>query len=1056
MIAEKLNQINNIIFTSREIDVIACIVNVRGVKKIGDILGISHRTVETYIKIILRKISSNSQEAIKDFVEKSSELVLLKQHYMDLLINKLFLSQIAKVAVQLKNKNISCILQHAENDKLEYIISCLKLANINIIIAEKSSKIPINDSNQKIIAVLTEKHLLQLQKVEKIDNTIFIFFDKRLSEDFLQKFSYIQIIDCFEKDQIYSAIFKIIELLAPNIDLNDSISSFNKQKNNLINLKIDFTSRLLDVDQEIKEKIPIRKKTMNIILILILLIGVALSTSFLIYKNYYSSTNISVNFLLLSKKLLLERKIIADQLDKVFIKPNEINIAVLIGVGGSGKTTIARDYASKQKSSIIWEINAETKKSLSLSLEELAYALCDTNSDKQELRSILDIKDFVNKDRQLLLFTQKQLRLKPNWFIIYDNVESFSDIVEYFPHNARSWGNGRFIITTRDATIKNNNYIDNQDIINVDEISEKEKLQLFKNIIGDSSPQLVCNQVTVEQFLRNIPSFPLDISMAAHYLRDTGIEYNQYLKEITMSTKEFTELQTSILQDVNEYTKTRYNIISLTLHNIIKSNPEFYDLVLLIGLLDSQEIPEELLVLYKNQYVTADFLRKLKKNSLITNLQYKDNDKKNIDNLTSFSIHRSTQSNILADIMESWTTEQRRKVLSTILTHVQSYILKQIDLENSIGLKNFIRHCEALSNKHDLLDKKDMISINNSLGIIYYYLGNDKQAKNILEENLNADREDQETALVLTHLGAIYRKIGQDYQIAIDYLKKAIAIYNKISPNNVREGLALTHLGNTYRTLGDFQNATVTLQKSVNIYHKYSGHYAGEARALGYLGVVYREIGDLIEANDLLEQAIIIYNKESYPKYSSVYAGTLAHLAITYRMMEKYDKAKNILEESVEIYKQIRPENHPDIGRNILNLGIIYGEIKENSKAKELLEKSLNDYENNYGKSHIETGKVLNHLGRFYILARNYQDAEESLKRASNILQQNSHPESYRSFELLGDLYISNLEKQPILNKELAKTSYNQSLELALKYFSKDSINVNRMKDKVNNLAINN
>ena len=93
---QRVSQINNIIFTPREIDVIACIINVRGVKKIGDILGISHRTVESYIKTILRKISSNSQEAIKDFVEKSSELVLLKQHYIDLLINKLFLSQIAK------------------------------------------------------------------------------------------------------------------------------------------------------------------------------------------------------------------------------------------------------------------------------------------------------------------------------------------------------------------------------------------------------------------------------------------------------------------------------------------------------------------------------------------------------------------------------------------------------------------------------------------------------------------------------------------------------------------------------------------------------------------------------------------------------------------------------------------------------------------------------------------------------------------------------------------------------------------------------------------------
>lgn len=1048
---QQINQINDVIFTPREIDVIACIINVRGVKKIADILGISHRTVEGYIKTILRKISSNSQEGIKDFVEKSSQLVLIKQHYIDLLINKLFLSQIAKVALKLKNKNISCIVNHAAKEKLEYIISCLKLANINI--TEKSSKILSNDSNQKIIAVLTEKHLLQLKQQEKVNNIIFICFDKRLNDDFLQKFSHIKIIDCSQNDQIYSAIFKIIELLAPNIDLNDSISSFNKQKNNVINLKIDLTTRSSNVDLEIKEKKVTRKTIMITTLISIVIIGVILSITVLIYKNYYSPINISINFLLPNKKILLEREVITDQLDKIFTKPNEINIAVLVGVGGSGKTTIARNYANKQKSSIIWEINAETKKSLSLSFESLAYALCNNNADKQELRNILDIKEFANKDRQLLLFSQKQLKLLSKWFIIYDNVESFKDIFEYFPYNAEGWGNGRVIITTRDATIKNSNYIDSPNIIVVNEISEKEKLELFKNIIGDSSPQLVRNQEAVEQFLENIPSFPLDVSIAAHYLRDTGMEYDQYLEEIKVPKKEFTELQTLILQDVNQYTKTRYNLVSLTLKNMIKSNPEFYDLALLIALLDSQDIPEELLVLYKNQYITTNFLRNLKKNSLITNVQYKNNDRKDIDNLTSFSIHRSTQINILADIMESLSVKQKQELLSTILTNVQSYILRQIDLENSSGLKNFIRHCEVLSSKHDLLDREDLISINNALGIIYYYLGNDKQAKNILEENLSSDKEDQETALILTHLGAIYRKIGQDYQMAINSLKKAIAIYDKISPDSVREGLALTHLGNTYRTLGDFQNAIEALQKSVNIYHKQSGYYAGEARALGYLGVAYREQGDLTKAKDLLEQAINLYNKEKYPKYSSVYARTLAHLAITYRMMEKYGKAKNILEESVKIYKQIRPENHPDIGRNVLNLGIIYGEIKENIKAKELLEKSLNDYENNYGKSHIETGKVLNHLGRFYILAKNYKGAEESLKRASDILQQNSHPESYRSFELLGDLYIS--KKQPLLNKEAARTNYNKSLELALKYFSENSVNVNRVKGKINNLEIN-
>ena len=42
-----------------------------------------------------------------------------------------------------------------------------------------------------------------------------------------------------------------------------------------------------------------------------------------------------------------------------------------------------------------------------------------------------------------------------------------------------------------------------------------------------------------------------------------------------------------------------------------------------------------------------------------------------------------------------------------------------------------------------------------------------------------------------------------------------------------------------------------------------------------------------------------------------------------HRMIGEYESAKDLLQKSLDIYKQIRPANHPDIGRNILNLGII-------------------------------------------------------------------------------------------------------------------------------------
>ena len=77
-------KLNGLKFSKREIDVIACVVHSKGAKNMADVLGISHRTVEWYIQNIRSKISTNSQEGIRDFAENAPELNLLREHYVNL------------------------------------------------------------------------------------------------------------------------------------------------------------------------------------------------------------------------------------------------------------------------------------------------------------------------------------------------------------------------------------------------------------------------------------------------------------------------------------------------------------------------------------------------------------------------------------------------------------------------------------------------------------------------------------------------------------------------------------------------------------------------------------------------------------------------------------------------------------------------------------------------------------------------------------------------------------------------------------------------------------
>ena len=1040
----KIIKINNIIFTAREIDVIACIVSIRRVKKIASILSISHRTVEGHIQNILLKTSLNSQESIKDFVEESSELILIKRHYCDLLIQSVFEQQLKKISSKIKRKENACIVNYTQSKKLDFILKYLEFANIHLI------KRPIDKpfTGKKTIILLSHTHLEELKNGKMFKEVIFLCLDERLKSEFLSNLDDIQIIDASGDNDIYFIIFKILKRLVPSVDFEDPISYFNKLRNNVVTLKVDIIGKTFDTKEEKIEK-NWSTKNMIIAIISVLIIGALLFV--FLYHNYNKNYKIEqyvigTNFLIPHENIILRREGVLHKIEKILKIEKEIRIALLIGPGGAGKTTIARQYALEQGTSIIWEVNAETKDSLLLSLEKMIYSLNKSVEEKLQINKLLKVKDEAKRESILLTIVQSALKKNNNWFIIFDNVENLQDIYNYFPSTSKIWGRGKIIITTRNQNAKNNNYIDKNNSINIGPINEQEKLELFSKIIVDKLP--VSDELLhdMKMFLEQIPSFPLDVSVAAYYIKNTGLQYDVYLKNLSNLKKVFTELQKTILINSSEYNKTRYNIVSLSIQNILKYKPEYLDLLLLTSTFDSQDIPEDFLIYYKGEQNTKNFIRELKKTSFITNIAFKNNNSHGIDNLSTFSIHRSTKLNILVYMLEFLDISSRKKLLDNIIQSLQNYVFKLVKIEDLGELKNLIHHNESLlNNNHKMFSDDNLSSIESALGIIYYYLGNDKSAKKLLEKNLDGQEEGKQKARVLTHLGAIYRKLGKNYKLAINSLEHAISIYQKLSIQDVEEGLALTHLGNTYRTLGNFDKAAKALSKSVDVYRNNPGNYTGEARALAYLGVVYREKGELEKAMTFLEEGLEIYNREEYPKYSSVYAGTLAHLGITYRMLGELEKAKELLENSSEIYKQIRPEDHSDIGRNTLNLGIIYGELKNNNKANLLLNKSVLDYEINYGKNHIETAKVLNHLGRFYIISENPLIADEVLQRAYNILSSGNHPEAYRSLELLGDLHITD-------NKEKATKFYNESLQLALLYFKDESTNIVRLNRKLNAL----
>lgn len=124
-------------------------------------------------------------------------------------------------------------------------------------------------------------------------------------------------------------------------------------------------------DSTHKHQIPSfrKKKAGQYFLLGVIFLCVVLSGSWLFFKQQDNNTapdlnktenSIRSDLIIPVRDVLLERPQLIAQLDEKFKGKNGIQTIALIGPGGAGKTTLARQYAHLQKNDVVWEINAET------------------------------------------------------------------------------------------------------------------------------------------------------------------------------------------------------------------------------------------------------------------------------------------------------------------------------------------------------------------------------------------------------------------------------------------------------------------------------------------------------------------------------------------------------------------------------------------------------------------------------------------------------------------------------------------------------------------------
>lgn len=1018
--SQHLSTIRNIPFTHREVDVMACLLGGRKTSKIAYLLSVNPRTVETYIQNISLKLECNTREGIIDFLELSDQIPFLRKHYLYLQIDYAFRKGLTDLSKLMRKEDPLSVIIRGEKEALNsplipLLKAHLKLAGLTIV------KEGVTEHGHLIYVLPphVQQGSLSLQQIinQYPKNKLLLMLEQD-EQKLPKEFKGFKAVNVKKYQNYYFVFFNIIKIIFPNIKIDSIVSDFKEKYEKVDHVRKSEYS-LQPLSQAQHEDLPFLEGLKDIMPTKILVVGLTLLIISLISIGFYWQLEhnsrqqpFALSELPLpTKSVFLERPEFLHEIDKSFAKAGDIQTIALVGIGGAGKTTLARQYARNQKESVIWEINAETKSSLYESFDNLAHALAKTEEDKKILRGLLETKNSRQKKEKLINFVKERLKLHSPWFLVFDNVENFEDIQKYFPQDPKIWGEGKVILTTRNMNIQNSHFTNK--VISIGELTPKQKQDLFVKIMN-SKKLYHKPDIQVSVFLNHIPPFPLDISIAAYYLKSINISYAKYIENIKNHKKEVSELQENVLKENGEYIRTRYAIVTHSLEHLIEKHTDFIDLLLFISLLDSQNIPKSLLDQYKDSNIVDNFIYYLKKHSFITSQILSDHSE------PMYSMHRSSQTISLTYLIEFLKLNRDSAVLKKIASLLDDYVAVRIIVkEEFFRIKTLLRHLNFFLKNEELLDCNTRGFIKGNIGILLLYLSLDIKAQQYLKESLD------------------------------------LIIYQK--ENYTRIARYSGYLGISYRELGDYKNAKNYLEKSLQIYQE---HVDEDQQDLSWilvnLGALYAHLEDFKNAKKYMKEALEVSKKKNLNDATRM-AWVLGHLASIESSLGNNTQAKALFEQCLAIYEKNYELNHPKRAWILIGLGIVFRNLSDYEMAKELIEEGIKIQRTCFSEDSLKVILSKLELARVYLLEGKLNMAETLLNQSLRGLEKNEFKDIYIPLEILGDLYLKK-EKDMINRGEIEKTQkfkvqakkyFNQAMENIKTRFPINSPQLMRIENKL-------
>ncbi|KPM45174.1 hypothetical protein AK830_g1381 [Neonectria ditissima] len=661
---------------------------------------------------------------------------------------------------------------------------------------------------------------------------------------------------------------------------------------------------------------------------------------------------------------------------------NEAQTAALWGLGGSGKTQIALEYAhnrSHDSSCSVFWVHADNKTTFSQDYKTIATAL--------GLDSKLDGEDLLKE-------VQNGIQSKRRWLLVIDNADDLalfgvkasldkptSNLRDYIPKGPR----GTVLWTSRDKNIAGT-LVSPQRGLSVTSMTVDEAQQLLEKATNQT---MNSDEIpSARRLLEELSWLPLAISQAGAYIRRTRTPIDEYLLMLTEGKERWRVLKESEF-DRHRRSDAPNSVLetwNISIRRIKKENRTAYKMLHIIAYVDNQNIPVEVLVAaavfssrrgkkapHRQELEARSAILRLEEFSFITPQQ-------TVAGKETFEMHKLVQeasryglyakSLPKRDVMAlRWWSRLVRKghgrdeayfasAALEIMTQLFDYDMD--DTEQWPLFERYLAHAMRVCDWVDICVREKVSDLLKDIGNYMYDRGRWDAAAMMHQRALDLRREmlgkkDWKYIKGLVNLGwALYRldRLQESEEATSEALRLACKCLGK------EHSLALASrclVSAVYQKQGRLDEAEAMAVEALQLARDTYGESSDTATGcLQELAVVHVDQGQLEGALEAQLEVLEAF-RQMHGERHSYTAGTLHYLGGTYYRQQDWAQAKECFTKALEINREILGEDHPHTLATMRNLAYVRREQGHDLEATAQMRECLRLCHQFLGPNHPHT-----------------------------------------------------------------------------------------------------